>query len=49
MCVAEFEQIDSGWNLGEFVSRSGTFFCTRGAERRMVGITPTDPDQVAKF
>lgn len=35
--------IDAGWQLGEFTSRSGTFFCTRGVERRMVGITPTNP------
>jgi hypothetical protein len=35
--------IDAGWELGEFRSIGGTFFCTRGAERRMVGITATNP------
>jgi hypothetical protein len=32
--VAMLEWIDAGWQLGEFSSRSGTFFCTRGVERR---------------
>jgi hypothetical protein len=40
---AMLEWIDAGWQLGEFSSRTGTFFCTKGVERRMVGITPTDP------
>jgi hypothetical protein len=38
--------IDAGWQLGEFSSTGGTFFCTRGAERRMVCITPSDPGEV---
>ena len=37
------EWIDAGWQLGEFSSTAGTFFCTRGVERRMINITPTDP------
>ena len=37
------EWIDAGWKLGEFSSTSGTFFCTRGVERRMISIMPTDP------
>jgi hypothetical protein len=37
------EWMDAGWQLGEFASRSGTFFCNRHAERRMVSISPTDP------
>jgi hypothetical protein len=35
--------IDAGWQLSEFSSRTGVFFCTRGVERRMVNITPTNP------
>jgi hypothetical protein len=31
------------WQLGEFSSTGGVFFCTRGVERRMVEITPSDP------
>jgi hypothetical protein len=41
--VAMLEHIDGGWQLGEFGSRGGFFFCARGAERRMVSITPTAP------
>jgi hypothetical protein len=37
--------IDAGWKIGEFTSTSGTFFCTRGNERRMVTITPSDPTE----
>ena len=40
------EWIDAGWALGEFGSSGGTFFCTRGADRRMVCITPSDPGGV---
>jgi hypothetical protein len=43
------EWIDAGWQLGEFSSTGGTFFCTRGADRRMVSITPTSPDHVHRF
>jgi len=39
------EWFDDGWQLGEFSSTAGTFFCTRGSERRMVGIQPTEPGQ----
>jgi hypothetical protein len=41
--LALLEWTDAGWTLGEFSSISGHFFCTRGAERRMVAITPSDP------
>jgi hypothetical protein len=41
--VAMLQWIDDGWTLGEFSSTGATFFCTRGTERRMVGITPSDP------
>jgi hypothetical protein len=41
--AAMLEHVDAGWQLGEFGSRGGTFFCTRGTERRMVSITPTAP------
>jgi hypothetical protein len=41
------EWIDVGWRLGEFSSRTGVFFCTRGVKRRMVCITPSDQDRLA--
>jgi hypothetical protein len=43
------EHIDAGWQLGEFGSRVGVFFCTRGTERRMVSITPTEPGTDHKY
>jgi hypothetical protein len=47
--VAMLEHIDAGWQLGEFGSRVGTFFCTRGSDRRMVSITPTAPGTQHKY
>ena len=44
--VAMLEWIDAGWAIAEFSSRSGAFFCTRGVERRQIGITPTNPGKV---
>ena len=44
--AAMLEWIDAGWQLGEFSSRSGTFFCGRGADRRMIDITPNDPGRI---
>src|SRR5580704_9735374 len=44
--VAMLEWLDAGWQVGEFSSTAGTFFCTRGCERRMVGIQPTEPGYV---
>lgn len=41
--VAMLEHIDAGWQLGEFSSRGGSFFCTRGGERCQVGIEAADP------
>jgi hypothetical protein len=41
--AAMLEWMDAGWKLSEFGSRIGAFFCTRGVERLVVGITPTDP------
>jgi hypothetical protein len=41
--AAMLEWIDAGWQLGEFSSTGGVFFCTRGTERRMVSITPSEP------
>jgi hypothetical protein len=38
------EWIDAGWQLGEYGSLGGTFFCTRGTQRRVVSITPTAPN-----
>jgi hypothetical protein len=37
------EHIDAGWQLGEFSSTGAVFFCTKGVERRMVEISPSDP------
>jgi len=35
--------VDAGWEIGEFSSTIGSFFCNRHPERRMVSISPTDP------
>jgi hypothetical protein len=35
--------MDDGWKLKEFHSRTGTFFCDRAGDRRMIDITPTNP------
>jgi hypothetical protein len=49
LVAAMLAHIDAGWRLGEFSSTGGTFFCTRGVERRMVSITPTDPGQLPGY
>jgi hypothetical protein len=41
--------MEGGWAISEFSSRSATFFCTRGTERRMVSIDPTDPYDVPMY
>jgi hypothetical protein len=41
--AAMLEWIDTDWELGEFSSTAGVFFCTKGVERRMVNISPTAP------
>jgi hypothetical protein len=41
--AAMLEWIDAGWQLGEFSSTAGIFYCTRGSERRQIDITPSDP------
>lgn len=41
--AAMLEWIDAGWQIKEFSSRTGVFFCSRGVDRRMVEITPSDP------
>jgi hypothetical protein len=41
--AAILEHIDAGWILGKFSSRSSTFFCDKGKERRMVEISPSKP------
>lgn len=33
----------AGWDVEEFDSRSGGFFCRKGAERRYIAIQPTPP------
>jgi hypothetical protein len=43
--VAMIEWMDAGWELGEFSSTGGTFFCAKGSERRMVGIQSSEPGQ----
>lgn len=34
---------DAGWDVEDFDSRYGRFFCRRGEERRYVAIGPTAP------
>ena len=46
LVLAMIEWLDAGWKLGEFSSTAGTFFCTRGTERRIVAIQPIDPGSV---
>jgi hypothetical protein len=41
--AGKVQGLDSGWQLGEFSSRTGVFFCTKGVDRRMINITPCDP------
>jgi len=41
--------LDGGWSVREFSSTSATFFCSRGTERRMVSIDPTDPQDVRMY
>jgi len=43
--AAMLEWIDGGWQLGEFSSTGGVFFCAKGVERRMVQISASDPGQ----
>jgi hypothetical protein len=45
--AAMLEWIDAGWQLGEFSSTAGIFYCTRGSERRQIDITPSDPGSTA--
>jgi hypothetical protein len=40
------ERMDAGWQIGEFSSSCASFFCSRGVERQMVSIDPTDPHNV---
>jgi hypothetical protein len=47
--AAMLERIDARWRLGEFSSRGGSVFFTRGAERCMVGIEAADPDQPVSY
>lgn len=49
LVAAMLDWIDAGWHIGEFSSTGGTFFCTRGVERRMVSITPTDPGELPGY
>jgi hypothetical protein len=41
--AAVLERIEAGWQPGEFSSKTGTFVCLPGTERRMRSIEPTDP------
>ena len=41
--------MEGGWSISEFSSSSATFFCTRGTDRRMVSIDPTDPHDVPMY
>jgi hypothetical protein len=37
------EWIDAGWEIAEFSSKAGVFFCNKGVERRMIEVSPTNP------
>jgi hypothetical protein len=41
--AAMLEWIDAGWDIAEFSSRVGVFFCSKGVERCQVEITPSNP------
>jgi hypothetical protein len=41
--AGKVQGLDSGWQLGEFSSRSVHFFCTKIVELQTVEISPTDP------
>jgi hypothetical protein len=41
--TAMLEWVDAGWQLGEFSSCAGTFFCSRAGERRVVTIQSKEP------
>ena len=41
--------MEGGWIISEFSSTSATFFCSRGTERRMVSIDPTDPCEAQMY
>jgi hypothetical protein len=47
--VSMLAWIDAGWELSEFSSVSGTFFCNRNPERRMVSIDTADPNDSPIF
>jgi hypothetical protein len=40
LVIAMLAHIDAGWQIGEFSSRTGHFFCTKGDEQRMIEISP---------
>jgi hypothetical protein len=44
--AAMLDWIDAGWEIKEFSSRTGVFFCDHGVDRRMVEITPSNPGRV---
>jgi hypothetical protein len=44
--AAMLEWIDAGWQLGEFSSTAGVFFCSKGSDRLQVDVTPTNPGTV---
>jgi hypothetical protein len=41
--------MNDGWQVGEFSSASGTFFCDRSQERRMISIEYADPKDASAF
>jgi hypothetical protein len=45
LIAAMLEWLDAGWQLGEFSSTVGGFFCRKGIERRAVSIQPMTPIQ----
>jgi hypothetical protein len=45
--AAMLEWIDAACGSGSSPRLDGTFFCTTGAERRQIDITPSDPGSAA--
>jgi hypothetical protein len=41
--AAMLEWIDAGWEIAQFSSKAGVFFCNKGVERRMIEVSPTNP------
>jgi hypothetical protein len=49
LVAAMLDRIDAGWQLGEFSSRGGSVFFTRGSERCSIGIEAADPGRPVAY